>query len=264
MNKNKILIPIIILTVIIILLIIIINPTSRYNKIKISESMWNDIINSRTENKQLIIQDIKFNNFNLIVDESNNTIYYSLINESKNKYNPKVSFRNTNNTKIAVLDDEITDEKVKTNYKFKLMIYSDTEYHIYNLVFTDLPILNIDYIDNNVSKSKKIPIEIYLFDNLSNTPQRVIISSGKLRKNENIYEISLDMLTPGKNKRDNKISIFNMRPDSEYMLKPDNTNLNTENKEQVNYQNQKVLLFVNNQYKGIYLLSDNPDKQLQL
>ena len=166
MSRRNILIAVSIFTVMVIILIIVLNPSSKYKKLSISESKWNSIKDSRTENNNLRLEDIRFNDHKLIIDEKSNTLYYSLINDSKNKYNPKVEYNANNNVKLAVLADDITDEKVKSNHQFKIMIYNEKEYHIYNLKCTDLPILNISYDKNEEVKQKNIPMEMYLFDNL--------------------------------------------------------------------------------------------------
>lgn len=254
MSRNKILIPVIAFTLIIIVLIIVLNPSHKYNKLSINESKWKAIQESRTENKNLILEDIRFNDYKLIIDEKNNTIYYSIVNDSQNKFNPNVEYSANKNTKLAILSDEITDEKIKNNYQFKIMIYDEKEYHIYNLKCTNLPILNISYEKNEEIKQKNIPMEIYLFDNLSNIPNKITISSGKIKGNEDELIFSLNMLTPGKNKREHRISILNMKPNSEYKLtKVDNLQLQEDNK---NIENRKhrVELFLNNEYKGVYSL----------
>ena len=182
MNRKKILIPIIILTAIIIILIIVLNNAHRYNTLSISEDKWNSIIEERSRNKYLSLKWIKFNDYNLAIDKYNNKIYYSLINNSKTKYNPNVSFStNADGVKLAILSDEMTDEKVHSNYEFKIMIYTSNEYHINKLICTDFPILNITY-KNAVgeNKNKNIDIDIYLFDNLENSTNRVTMSNGKL------------------------------------------------------------------------------------
>ena len=146
MNKSKILIPIIVFFIVLTILIIVLNPIHKYNRLFVSESKWNSIQESRIENRDLVLDDIKFNDYKLIIDEQNNTIYYSVINDSKNQYNPNVSYStNSKNVKLVILSDEITDQKVKNNYQFKIMIYNEKEYHIYNLICTDLPIINISY-----------------------------------------------------------------------------------------------------------------------
>ena len=257
MSRRKILIPVIVFTSLIIILIIVLNPRKKYNKLMVSESKWNSIKESRTENKNLRLEDIKFNDYKLIIDEKNNTIYYSLVNDSQNKYNPKVEYSTNNkNVKLAFSSDEITDEKVKSNYQFKIMIYNEKEYRIYNLKYTELPVLNISYDKDEEINQKNIPMEMYLFDNLSNIPNKITISSGKIKLNEDKYIFSLHMLTPGKNKRDNKISILNMRPNSEYILsKVNNISDNLQENEGNINRKHIVELFLNNEYKGVYSLS---------
>ncbi len=256
MSKRKIFVSVIIFTVVIVILIIALNPIHKYNKYFISESKWKAIQESRIENKNLVLEDIKFNDYKLIIDEKNNTIYYSLINDSQNKYNPNVSYStNTKIANLAILSDEITDEKVKNNYQFKIMIYNEKEYHIYNLKCTDLPILNISYNSNEEINQKNIQMEMYLFDNLTNIPNKITISSGKIKMNENNYIFSLHMLTTGKHKRDNNLSILNMKPNSEYVLTP----ITNESENEGNI-NHRVELFLNNEYKGVYSLGYNDEK----
>ena len=250
MSKRKILISLIIFTAIILILIISLNSSHKYNKLSVSESKWNSIQESKIENKNLVLIDIKFNDYKLIIDEQSNTLYYSLINNSQNKYNPKVSYdANNKNVKLVFYTDEITDEKIRSNHLFKIMIYTEKEYHIYNLKCTDLPILNISYHKNQEINQKNAPMKMYLFDNLTNIPNKITISSGKIKMNEDKYVFSLHMLTPGKNKRDNKLSILNMKPNSEYTLTP----ISNEEENDIN-TNHRVELFLNNEYKGVYSL----------
>ena len=112
MSKRKVLIPIVVFTTIIIILIIVLNPSHKYSNLSISESKWKAIQEARIESNNLILEDIKFNDYKLIIDEKSNTLYYSLINDSQNKYNPNVSYStNSKNGKLAVLSEEITSEK---------------------------------------------------------------------------------------------------------------------------------------------------------
>lgn len=246
MDRRKILIPVIAFTGLIIILIIVLNPKQKYNKLSANISKWNGILESRIESENLVLEEIKFNDYKLIIDEKNNTLYYSLLKESRNKYNPKVEYSSNNsNTKLIVLSDDITDEKIKNNYYFKIMIYNEKEYHVYDLKCTNLPILNISYNEIEELKQKHIPMEIYLFDNLSKIPNRITISRGDLKKKEDNYIFSLYMLTPGKNQRDNKLSILNMKPNSDFILTSANNDLENEH---------KVELFLNNEYKGVYFL----------
>ena len=130
MSKGKILITVIVFTVIIMVLIILLNPSNTYSNLSVTESKWNSIKESRIENNNLILEDIEFNDYKLIIDENSDTMYYCVINESQNKYNPKVEYSPNKNLELVILSDKITDEKVKNNYQFKIMIYDEKEYHI--------------------------------------------------------------------------------------------------------------------------------------
>ena len=259
MKRKKVLIPIIIFTAIIIVLIFFMDPSARYNRKVIKQDKWNNIIASRTENKNLVLDVIDFNDYNLIINEKENSLYYSLINDSDTKYNPIVSFKSKDNSaEIAILEDEITEEKVKSGYKFKIMLYNSSEYHIYNFICTDFPILNITYENNSEDKSNNIPVKIYLFNNLSNSiPNRITISDGKLRITDTGYSFSLNMMTPGKNIREKRVSILNMKPHHEYIL-TSTSEEEIQAEEDINLDNEqksnRVALFINNEYKGIYFL----------
>ena len=112
---------------------------------------------------------------------------------------------------------------------------------------TKLPIINISYNKDEEIKQKNITMEMYLFDNLSNIPNKITTSSGEVKMEEGKFIFSLQMLTLGKNKRDNMSSILGMKPSSEYILTPVNNNL-----EKDIDKNNRVELFLNNEYKGVY------------
>lgn len=121
-----------------------------------------------------------------------------------------------------------------------------------------MPILNISYNKKEEIKQRNIPMEMYLLDNLSNIPNKITVSKGKVKMNEDNYIFSLHMLTPGKNKRDNRISILNMKPNSEYRLEKVNIVSDTQQDKNENKENSnpKVELFLNYEYKGMYFLEN--------
>ncbi|MCR5186563.1 MAG: hypothetical protein K6D97_05560 [Clostridia bacterium] len=249
MSRKRVIISIIIFTVIVAFLILFfyLNSSKKYEELSVTESTWNSIIAARKPSEKLVLRDIRFNEYSLVLDNKSSTLYYSLINDSYSKYNPSVSFKaEAENVQIAVLSDKITSEKTKNNHIFKLMIYSDTEYHIYDLLCMDLPILNINYV-GDVREKKGIPVEIYLFNNLNNSTKRITRSSGKLRMNGDSISFSLNKRSPGRNIRDNKISILNMKPDSEY-------NLSIAGFSEEERGGQRVELFINNEYRGVWNL----------
>ncbi len=280
MSRKKLLILIIIITIVIGIIIAFMNYSTKFKKVQIDQTQWESIISSRKENDNAKIEKIEFNGYGLIIDEEADKIYYSLINESSNKYSPDVDFEaSSEEYSLAVMEDPITDAKIKESHEFKLMIYNNVYYHVYSLICTDLPMLNITFDKivqrpkemgdellnektsqmraNNeiqgdetiVKKGKKSPIMMWMFNNQSNNTNRVTISKGTIKKSKdsNSYTLNLEYLTLGNNVRENEISLLNMEPSSRYLL---NETLNEENRPNQNVVN----LFVNNRFKGLYTI----------
>lgn len=246
-----------VLTVIIILIVVLLNPNTRYKKLSITQTKWDSIIEARTASDSLQLDEIQFNDYILPIDKNADTIYYSLVNDSKTKYNPNISFEaNQDKVKLAILEDDITDKKVHSDYQFKMMIYDNEEYHIYNLVCTDFPILNITYNTDEMSKNKdkNISVDISVFDNMETSTKRVTNSKGILDihniNGNKDYNLKLTMKSPGKNQRKNSISIFNMSPHNEYLLTQEEV-VNTDGPKDF-----KVELFINNEYQGQYSIKN--------
>ena len=196
------------------------------------------------------IESIEFNDYNLLINEENNTIYYSVV-DIKNKYNPLIKYK-TNKKVNIIINDNITDEKLEENNSLKIMIYNNKEYRIYNLVVTKYPILSIKYEENN---KRKIDADIYVFDNYVNSAQRVLKSDGILRiiEENKEYSFSLKKESLGHNTRENHISIFGMEKENEYLIKAVNT---------INEKERYVQLFINNEYKGIYTFGHNEERRI--
>ena len=244
MNKKWLLGIILVLTCLAITIILVLNSNTRYNKLVVNEKKWNSIISNRTESTSIKIDNIKFNDYNLIIDENNSVIYYSVVNSSK-KFNPSIKYKTNNKASIAI-NDKISDEKLEQTDSLKIMIYNEKEYRIYTLVATNYPTLNVVYKNNN-DINRKVPIELELFDNHIDSPQRFIKSDGKFRiiEEDNLYSFSLFKQSPGDNKRENHISIFGMEQRDEYLLKKVN---------KTEEQGRYIKLFINNKYIGLYSL----------
>lgn len=257
MKRIKVLIPVIILTALIIILVILLNPSKRYEKLSIDEGKWESLQASRQASDDLQLEKIEFNDYSLIIDEGTDTIYYSIVKENQTKYNPNVSFEaSDNHAKLVILKDEITDKKVHSDYQFKMMIYNSDEYHIYNLVCTDFPIVNINYdIYGIMPKEKNIDVEVTVFDNMEKSSKRITNSQGVLNilkeEGRKDYKLKLTTNSPGKNERENHLSIFQMDPHNEYLLTQE---------EELGQKNFKVELFINNEYQGQYSLQQGNKK----
>ena len=252
MNKKWLLISILGISVLTIIIILVLTHKTKYNKLIVSEEKWNNIISDRINSTSIELESIKFNDYNLLIDNENSIIYYSVVN-TKNKYNPSIKYSTNKKTSI-VINDSITDEKLEQTGVLKIMIYNDNEYRIYTLVATNYPILNMIYNENTNNKTK-IPIEIELFDNHIDSPQRIVKSTGKLRViNENReYSFSLIKESLGHNKRENHISIFGMGKRNEYVIKKvNNTNMNE----------KYVQVFINNKYNGLYSFGPKDERRI--
>ena len=230
MNKKWLYIGIISFTLVLILIILLIKPRSRYDKYIISSNKWNDIISNKNSGN-IKLDSIKFNDYNLLIDEDNSNIYYSIV-DSNSKYNPLVSYKN-NKYKIA-FNNKLTEEG-----SIQVLVYNDKSYHIYNLIITDMPILNITYKEDKINK-RKIPVDIYLFDNDVETSNKVLKSKGDLSiiKENSEYILALITESLGRNRRENDISIFGMDKHNEYVLKVSETS------------DKYINLFINNKYVG--------------
>ena len=283
MDRKKYFVIIVIITCCILAIVYKMNYGKLYNNISINQDEWNSIINNKNKNSDMVISSIKFNGYNLLLDNSNYKMYYSLINENENKYNPRISYiSNVKNAKLAVLQENLSEENISIEKEFKIMIYNDNEYNVYSLICTKFPLVNIEYVnDGNFMKNninvKKSKIKFYLFDNLQYSTNRIIISDGDVKKNSDTkYIVNLVTLSPGKNVRPNDISIFNMKPQSRYVfqkvditsntddLNNENIANNADNQNNINNKNGQgmeapknnyVELFENGKYIGLYSIS---------
>ena len=254
MNKKILLTIILIITIFIIIIIFMTNKGNNYNKLVISNDKWQNIIKERKINSNLKIDSITFNYNSLLIDEDNSIIYYSVV-DTSNKYNPYVSYT-LNNKKIKMaFNNTLSDDLLEDNSSLKVIIYDDSTYHIYNLVLTKYPLLNINYKDENIKN--KVDVELELFDNYINSTKRLIKSNGKLKIiNDNEYRFSLKKESLGKNQRNNYISIFGMEKQKEYILKK--TNLNSQDNEKY------VRFFINNKYIGLFSIEPNKERSVDI
>ena len=253
MNKKWLLVPILVLTGLAIGIILVLKLNTKYNKLVISEDKWNNIISSKNMSTSISLNNIKFNDYNLLIDEENSVIYYSIINV-KNKYNPSIDYI-LNNKKIKIaINKKLNDEVLENTDILKIMLYDNTSYRIYALVATNYPILNVTYKGEENNK-KKVDIEAYLFDNHVDSPIRVLKSDGKLKiiEEDREYSFSLKKESLGRNERENYVSIFGMEKSDEYLIKVANI---------INDKEKYVRFFINNKYKGIYSLRYNEERSV--
>ncbi len=242
MHKNWLFIIILFLTLAAILSISIVEKSTKYTKLVVSKDKWTSLINNKKLSTNISLNSIEFNDYNLLIDNENNIIYYSIV-DTNTKYNPSVQYKGNEKLSVAI-NTNITDNSIEKTDKIKVLIYNDKEYRIYNLVTTTYPILNIKYSES-INRKTNIPMSIELFDNNVNTLNKVIISTGKLKilEENKEYSLSLTRNSVGKDTKNNYISIFNMKQSNEYIIKEVNDNTKDVN---------CIKLFINNKYIGLY------------
>ena len=233
MNKKILLFLIIGSTIIIIITLLIINNEEKYNSLIINDTKWQKIINTKKYDNSLTIEWLKFNDNNLIIDEENSLIYYSL-GDINNKYNPYVDYKSNN--KIAF-------NKTLDNENVNVIIYNNKTYKTYSLQTSKLPFINI------IESTNESIIKI--FDNKN---QKTIISKVKLKtiKENSEYHFHLIKESIGRNKRDNNLSIFGMVKYDEFVLIKSNDN-----------SKDNIQLFINNKNKGIYKIETNIKRRIK-
>lgn len=253
MNRKWLLGIILALTIIFVVIILVLTHKTKYNKLIVSNDKWNDIINSRNISTDINLESIEFNDYNLLIDNENSIIYYSVV-DVKSKYNPSVKYT-VNNKKIKIaFNKEITDEVLEDTDTLKVIIYDDNSYRIYTLVATKYPILNVSY-NGEYNNRKKINIKLEVFDNYVNSPNRVLKSDGELRviEENKEYAFSLKKESMGHNERENHISIFGMEKQNEYLIKATDT---------TDKEAKYVQFFINNEYKGLYTFGHNEGRRI--
>ena len=233
------------LTVLAIGVVLLLTSNTKYNKLVINSEKWNEIVSNRNMDTSISFQNIKFNDYDLLIDEENSIIYYSIVNSS-NMYNPSIQYT-TNNKKVKIaINNNISDDVFEQTDTLKIMLYNDNDYRTYSLVVTNYPLLSVIYKEEP-KNNKKIDIELELFDNHVDSPQRLLKSDGKLKIVEENTEYSFSLIKEsiGRNKRENHISIFGMEKRDEYTIKVANT---------VNDNERYVHFFINNKHVGLYTL----------
>lgn len=240
MYKNKIFIVIIIITIILGGIIFFISSSNKYNKMVKNKTEYERIINSRKSSKNLKFTELKFNDYKLFIDEDNSVIYYSVV-DVRNKLNPSFKYKTNSNAKIAFSStlDEIAFE---SDDFYKVLIYDKEFYHEYFLCLTNFPLMNINSynLDNNDS------VEMELFDNHINRPQKYMKSAAKFKVEDDKYILRLKMESLGRNKRNNPLSILGYDKASEFVL---------EKAYVIDKKEKYIRLFINGKFDGFYFVN---------
>lgn len=198
----------------------------RYSQCIVSQEGFLDIIAVRTE-VQDMATGLIFDEERLFLDAADKTFYYSLIEGSSSAYDPKITIHSKNKSaKVAFLADRITDDLIRNARSIPLLIYTPSEYCIYDLKCTTLPLMNIDCPEEPTDKEIDIPMSLTLFDNRAGSALRLTSSDGQIRVRgastlaypKKGYRLSLTQGSVGGHERSNDVSLLGMRQDDDWLL----------------------------------------------
>ena len=270
------------------------NPTYQWEKIQIDKNTLAGYEEVATETDAALLSDIYFNDEKLIYDHSTNTFYYSVVdNDDKLTVSlPSSSFKTVlqNMTpKVFVCTD--------SNDDYKLIIAQKKRISVSNLVFTTLPVMNIDVsaesvenlgLDDTYAINDYETVSMTLFDNASDfsgtsrtkeLPAKIHTRGGTtINAPQKSYRLSL-IGDSKKHSSKTKDNLLNLREDDDWILfaaYSDYEKVRTvfsmnlwqktasENNQwqaPVSNEYKYIELFINNRYHGLYALTYPIDKK---
>lgn len=259
----------------------------KYYNVKEREKVINNIKNTHIY-KSNLFDNIEINNQYTYYNELEQTYYFYF--DTKN-------FNKVNNFDIKILtnDDRSSNyivnssnynkkKKIKVTYddKIKVLIYNDKYYSEIAIKFINIPIINISYNSqmeiNNTYQSCNI--SLYSKDEETNKNSLFISDSNiRIRGGSSIhYPKKSYRLSLTKNNEKNRVSLLGMRTDEDWIL----DNLYSEKSlirsklafdlwNQINSDGETIIdndintryvvVYLNNEYHGLYLLKEPVDKK---
>jgi len=127
MNRKWLLGIILVITVITIGWILLFHSGTRYNRLIIEDSKWNKIITDRKESTNIILENIEFNDYKLLINTKDSALYYSVSN-TEEKYNPLITYSGIDYTQTV-------KQKVNKNSWFQ---QKDAPFFLWKHTFSSL------------------------------------------------------------------------------------------------------------------------------
>ena len=240
---------------------------------------------NKEENYDLI-SNLYFSAQKLVYDAYDHTWYYSLIEEDRDAYSPRVTFESSYPDVSISVSGQITEEMIRNNQPVIIHAENDQYYADYQLKCTTLPIMTLE-CDEDLTFDPS-DMEMTVFDNRTGTAKRLIESSGTIHvrgmSSAEFPKKGLRLsLTQENSSKKNKVSLLGMRKDEDWILIPGYTdeynvrntfssNLWTGSCGSNNLFNvvngnhyEYIELFMNGRYWGLYSLGYPIDqKQLDI
>ena len=196
----------------------------KYKNLLVSEEKWNEIIESREEVLDSMINSLSFNNVNLFKD-NDGIFYYSLIDNSNTAYAPKLYYDTMNDVNIMI-KSLITDDMISNNEYLEILFYNDEFYKIEKVVCTKLPVMSLNFYVDVLNRDEYVSMDMALYDNRSDAVNRLITSTGEIRYRgatsysypKKSYRMKLNIDSLGDNSRNNNTALLGMRKNNSWLL----------------------------------------------
>ena len=251
----------------------------------IDNNKFEELKASRKNAEDMDLQ-VFFDDCELFYDKSSDSFFYSLIDDSRQAYDPSVSVIGEGEMHFAILDKGITDEAIEKNAPITGIFYNDESYCVRNIKCTFLPIMNIN-CEGEITETET-RMNMRLFDNRKQCVVRDMSSDGFIRIRggntrsfpKKPLKISLIYGSDGDNYRNNNMSLLGMRKDDDYILYPayndaekvrnvfsqnlwyKSCNEDNAYKVTTGIEYKFLELFVDGQYYGLYALGYTPDEKM--
>lgn len=278
-KKTKIIILIIFLCFFSILFLFLICKYIRYNAIEVNNTSVNvDELKIKLKKNEKLNISIDLNNNPTYYNQKENIYYYYIDESNSNNYvYLKTSILAKHKYNYVILNDEYEFDNhyyLDFGEKFDIFIYNDKEYYETTLIFTSVPILNINIDKKITNENQESSFILYGIDNnkLMNfycdslIRTRGFTSSWYPKKS---YRLTLSI---------GDKSLLSMRKDDEWILEalyPDASkirsklasdlwnDINSVSPNNINndFNSEYVDLYLNNEYLGLYLLREPVDEK---
>jgi len=236
--------------------------------INISFKNIKEIKEKRKPNVDLITS-LKINNIDAVFDKENNIFYYMVSDKYENE-TYILNFNLDSSYKYKIVDETLNIIKVDYNKKFKVIIYNNKYYFETNIQLTNLPIINIVAEDNIVEDVESIFNYVnvnhsqMLFSNNSKIHVR-----GNTSKNFDKKSYKINMYNKNYN-NEKEVNLSNFYYGNSFvldaiyrdaskirnLLATELWNDISNDFMNINIYSEFVELFINNEYKGLYLLTE--------
>lgn len=192
---------------------------SSYKSLVTDEGGFEKIMNTRTP-VQWGEPQLYLNGYKLFYASSDETFYYSLIEDNESAMNPRVK----SDKKVAFLGDHLNAGDIEKNVATDVLLYDKDSYCRFSLKVTTLPLIMIDTREEISENDGKMKLAV--FDNSKEAVKRVTESDGRIRFRgaTTLYypkkglRLFLTQKSVGDNMRNNDLSLLGLRKDDDYLL----------------------------------------------